>query len=90
MVVLKQDGTATCARDRLNMSVSMPAGSDKQTMSARPGVLSGPAVFHGFILFRVLQTSIDVTVSNEFCEFCVLPMAKTSLCLSGLRVSNRA
>ena len=67
MVFLKQVGTEYCERDRLQISVSTSASSAEQTLSARPGMLSGPAAFRGFVLLSALHTSADVTVSEELC-----------------------
>lgn len=81
MMDLKQVGTEACKRDRLNMSVNTSASSDEQTLSVCPGMLSGPAAFPGFVLFRALHTSADNT--GERCVLCALRGQDPSLIDTG-------
>lgn len=85
MVVLRQVGIEVCERDRLNMSTQASASIHAQVLRARPGMLSGPATFRGFIFLRVFAISADVIVNGGFS---VLPLANSLPSGSVLRASN--
>lgn len=57
-----QDETAACEREMLKMSVNTSASWEAQSLSARPGMLAGPAALQGLIPSRVLLTSAWVTL----------------------------
>lgn len=49
VVPFEQLGIEVCVRYKLNISVKTSDSTDEQVLKALPGMLSGPAVFHGFI-----------------------------------------
>lgn len=57
-----QVGTAACEKEMLKMSVNTSASWEVQSLSACPGILSGPAALQGLILSRVLLTLVWVTL----------------------------
>lgn len=71
LVALKQVGTVACVGDMLNMSAKTSANSAEHALSARPGMLSGPAAF-----LTDLQTPASETVNG------VLWVPLSSVCLS--------
>ncbi len=56
-VDLRHVGTTAWVSEVLKMSVRISVSCAAQSLSTRPGMLSGPAAFHGLILDRVFLTS---------------------------------
>jgi len=79
-------GTDDIERERLEMSVKTSASSEEQAFKARPGMLSGPAAFRGFLL-KTLLTSVEITVGKELCA---ASASRIPLCWLVLRVLKRA
>uniref|UniRef100_A0A8C4DL10 Pyrin domain-containing protein n=1 Tax=Dicentrarchus labrax TaxID=13489 RepID=A0A8C4DL10_DICLA len=61
--------------------------SDEQTLSARPGMVSGLAAFRGFVLLREERTSTGDTESGVSS---MPPLARISPCQLAMRASKRA
>ncbi len=53
-----------CESDRLKMGVSSSASSVAHALKAHQGMLSGPAVLSGLILYKALCMSADETVTG--------------------------
>ncbi len=53
---LRHVGTTAWLSEVLNMSVRTSVSCAAQSLSTRPGMLSGPAAFRGLILDRVFLT----------------------------------
>ncbi len=56
-VDLRHVGTTAWLSEVLKMSVMTSVSCTAQSLSTRPGMLSGPAAFRGLILERVFLTS---------------------------------
>ena len=57
MDILKQVGTVVWDRERLNMSVNIPASWSVHALRTRLGMQSGPADLRGLTCLNVLLTS---------------------------------
>ena len=56
VVALRHVGTTACLSEVLKMSVKTSVSSSAQSLRTRPGMLSGPWAFLGFVLLRDFLT----------------------------------
>ncbi len=86
VVALKHVGTTACLSEMLKMSVKTSVSSTAQSLSTRPGMLSGPGALRALILLRDLLTLSEDSVitwspggGGVFCAvvlFCASKRAK--------------
>ncbi len=79
---LRHVGTTAWLSEVLKMSVRTSVSCAAQSLSTRPGMISGPAAFHALILDRVFLTSAGERQSTwsfgDASSFC----AGVSFCIS--------